>query len=425
LRFECWKTEKTQLRCWNKIYFNALLEKGVDVGQRIVLIEWERIQPNPTSSASASHILHIRRVHLAQPTDISRDQKAQGCMFQLHTPTWSHCTSNNSVSNYVAVQTAGYNCIFQICTSSSTNCQHAPIIKFQLPAIILQSVSLALAASVERQMLCQFSAHIVLDLWAAHPRNFRAFFQRHLVLLTILTDQTFDFTTTQITQAMFGQYHSSLCFAFLVNILPALSLTYGLPAAPAARIVVPRALPTSWSLPHRVSAGASTSHQSSLRRNTNLSNRQAGQQVPFQWCPEFFGNSPKLCSQCGGDTQVKGTCDDILVSGPQVHCGPVSLDGCLGYYCKCSDDGGPDNSPKVTSTTVIDGQTATVVWEPITLTEYKSLRASTTVTLSETATTSSASEVESVVAIIFAGGVAWAISGEYFSNVQSSLSCLK
>jgi hypothetical protein len=224
---------------------------------------------------------------------------------------------------------------------------------------------------------------------------------------------------------MFGKYHYYFCFAFLANILPTLSLYYGLPAAPAARIVVPRALPTSWSLPHRVFVGATTAQQPILRSNKILNNREAGQQIPFQWCPEFFGNPPKLCSQCGGDSQVKVTCDDILVSGPQVHCGPVSLDGCLGYYCKCSDNGGPDNSPKVTSTTIVHGQTATAVWEPITLAEYKSLRASTTVTLSETATASRASEVETVVAVVFAGGIAWWLAGECFSQMQSSLSWLK
>jgi hypothetical protein len=224
---------------------------------------------------------------------------------------------------------------------------------------------------------------------------------------------------------MFGKYHYYLCFAFLVNVLPALSLNYGFPAAPAARILAPRAVPTSWSLPHRVAVGAATEEISSPRHSKDLNNRQAGQQIPLQWCPEFFGNSPKLCSQCGGDSQVKGTCDDVLVSGPQVHCGPIDLEGCLGYYCKCSDNGGPDNSPQVTSTVVINGTTATAIWEPITLTEYKSLRASTTVTLSETATVSTDSEVETVVAVIFAGGIAWWLAGECFSKLQNLLSCLR
>jgi hypothetical protein len=220
---------------------------------------------------------------------------------------------------------------------------------------------------------------------------------------------------------MFRKYYNYFGFAFLTHISTMLCLNDGLPAAPAARIAVPRALSTSWSLPHRVLFGAATRQQTNLRRDKNLNSRQAGQQIPYQWCPEFFGNPPKRCYQCGGDSQVKGTCDDILVSGPQIHCGPVSPDGCFGYYCRCSDNGGPDNSPKVTSTTVIDGQTATAVWEPMTLTEYKNLRASTTVTLSETTTVGGVSEAETVVAVVFAGGVAWWLAGKCFSQTQSSL----
>jgi hypothetical protein len=157
--------------------------------------------------------------------------------------------------------------------------------------------------------------------------------------------------------------------------------------------------------------------QYNLRRKKILENRQAIQQIPFQWCPEFFGNPPKQCWQCGGDTQKKGTCDDILVSGPQVHCGPIDLDGCLGYYCKCSDGGDLDNSSRVTSTTTFNNETATAIWELMTLTEYKSLRASTTVTMSESATATGASEVETVVAVIFAGGIAWWLSGKCFSRM--------
>jgi hypothetical protein len=67
-----------------------------------------------------------------------------------------------------------------------------------------------------------------------------------------------------------------------------------------------------------------------------------------------------------------------------------------------------DHSPKVTSVTSIDGHKATAIWESLTLTKYQSLRASTTVTLTETATaTNGSSEVEIVVAVVFAGGVAW------------------
>ena len=56
---------------------------------------------------------------------------------------------------------------------------------------------------------------------------------------------------------------------------------------------------------------------------------------------------------------------------------------------------------------MIDGATGTVVWEPLTLTEYASLRAKTTVTLTEIATaTTGDEELETVVAAVFAGGIA-------------------
>lgn len=58
-------------------------------------------------------------------------------------------------------------------------------------------------------------------------------------------------------------------------------------------------------------------------------------------------------------------------------------------------------------TTVIGGKTGTAVWEPMTLDEYKGLRASTTITLTESATQSGKNELETVAAVVFAGGVAW------------------
>jgi len=141
-----------------------------------------------------------------------------------------------------------------------------------------------------------------------------------------------------------------------------------------------------------------------------LASRQSNQQ-PFQFCPEFFGRPPKPCSWCGGDSRIPGTCDQILVSGKQRNCPPLGpYDGCFGYYFECIHDG-TDDSPQVTSTTVIDGATGTVVWEPMTLTEYASLRALTMVTLTESATaTTGGDELETVVAAIFADGIAWWIA---------------
>ncbi|KAF2661766.1 hypothetical protein K491DRAFT_647028 [Lophiostoma macrostomum CBS 122681] len=167
--------------------------------------------------------------------------------------------------------------------------------------------------------------------------------------------------------------------------------------------MVPRSQPTSWSLPHRVTVSGNNNDRR-LQMDTKRQNRQ----IPWAFCPEFFNSDPKVCSMCGGDNTVKGTCEDLLVSGDQYGC----PDGksCRGYYCKCSDNGGPDNSPKVTMTSVVDGQTGIVVWEPMTLDDYRSLRASTTIELTETATASrsgAGSELETVAAVVFAGGVAW------------------
>jgi hypothetical protein len=65
-------------------------------------------------------------------------------------------------------------------------------------------------------------------------------------------------------------------------------------------------------------------------------------------------------------------------------------------------------------TSVVNGETGTVVWEPMTLDEYKGLRALTTVTLTETATASGADGgLETVAAVVFAGGVAWYLACKY------------
>jgi hypothetical protein len=185
-----------------------------------------------------------------------------------------------------------------------------------------------------------------------------------------------------------------------------LFLTQGLAVlipSPAARMFVPRSQPTSWSLPHRVEIGDTTIPS---RRELYTKAIRQIRQIPFAFCPEFFTQDPKLCSMCGGDAKVKGTCDNLLVSGDQSSC--PGGKPCRGYLCKCSDSGGPDNSPKVTMTSIVGDQTGTVVWEPMTLTEYKGLRASTTITLTETATaTGAGSDLETVAAVVFAGGVAW------------------
>jgi hypothetical protein len=179
--------------------------------------------------------------------------------------------------------------------------------------------------------------------------------------------------------------------------------------SPAARALLPRSQPTEWSLPHRVTVGGEIKPS---RRNLELEMKRQAKQIPFAFCPEFFKDDPKQCSMCGGDSKVKGTCNNLLVSGDQSFC--PGGKPCRGYYCMCSDNGGPDNSPKVTMTSAVNGETGTVVWEPMTLDEYKELRASTTVTLTETATASGADGgLETVAAVVFAGGVAWYLACKY------------
>jgi hypothetical protein len=147
--------------------------------------------------------------------------------------------------------------------------------------------------------------------------------------------------------------------------------------------------------------------------SSSLSRRQYASQVVFAFCPERFGDPPKLCDKCGGDTFEHGICNNLLLSGRQLNiCLDIGFE-CTGYYCKCSHDG-EDHNPQVTSTTVVNGQTGTVIWEPTTLAFYTKLRASTTVTFTEAATTSDGGNgLETAVAVIFAGGIAWWAACKY------------
>ncbi|KAH7084166.1 hypothetical protein FB567DRAFT_603906 [Paraphoma chrysanthemicola] len=195
---------------------------------------------------------------------------------------------------------------------------------------------------------------------------------------------------------------SNLIFLYVLSVLLLQGFGALLPS-PAARAIAPRSQPTSWSLPHRVQTGSLTQPP---RSKPQIESKRQNQQIPFAFCPEFFNEDPKVCSLCGGDSNIKGTCNNLLVSGDQSFC--QGGKPCRGYFCKCSDSGGPDNSPKVTMTSVVDGETGIVIWEPMTLDEYRNLRAATTITLTEIATTTGAgSEAETVAALVLAGGAAW------------------
>ncbi|KAI0546445.1 hypothetical protein F4679DRAFT_587457 [Xylaria curta] len=132
-------------------------------------------------------------------------------------------------------------------------------------------------------------------------------------------------------------------------------------------------------------------------------------QIPFVFCPEDFGKPPKNCDLCGGDSYHHGICNNLLLSGRQTNdCLRTGYE-CQGYYCQCTHDGN-DHNPQVTSSTVVDGQTGTVIYEPLTLTQYSNLRSHTTVTLTEVATATSTDEagsLETALAVVFAGGIAW------------------
>lgn len=137
-------------------------------------------------------------------------------------------------------------------------------------------------------------------------------------------------------------------------------------------------------------------------------------QIPFNFCPEALGRPPKMCDMCGGDSYHHGICNNILLSGRQTYNCANHGFGCQGYFCKCTHDG-EDHNQQITSSTVVNGQTGTVIYEPLTLTEYSNLRSHTTVTLTEIATATysdDAGGMETALAVIFAGGIAWIVASE-------------
>lgn len=147
-----------------------------------------------------------------------------------------------------------------------------------------------------------------------------------------------------------------------------------------------------------------------------LREREYESQIVITVCPEELRLPPKTCDQCGGDSLVHGRCNNILISGRQLTSCRASGRGCYGYYCQCMHDG-QDHNPQVTSSTVVDGQTGTVVFEPVTLSDYAKLRHKTTVTVTDvaTATESGGSSLETGLIAIFAGGIAWLAICEYRS----------
>lgn len=171
------------------------------------------------------------------------------------------------------------------------------------------------------------------------------------------------------------------------------------------------------------SFGTANDYNRSIPAARGLDKRQYSNQIPFAFCPEAVGRrAPKQCDQCGGDSYNHGICDNLLLSGRQRYtCFDYGV-GCQGYYCKCTHEG-EDHNPQVTSTTVVNGQTGTVIYEPITLTQYSKLRYHTTVTVTEVAT-STASDggvgLETALAVVFAGGIGWIAICKFLSKIQDS-----
>lgn len=82
-----------------------------------------------------------------------------------------------------------------------------------------------------------------------------------------------------------------------------------------------------------------------------------------------------------------------------------------GVYCKCVANQ-PSKVHKVTSVATVKGKVGTVIWEPMTISKYRGLKASTTVTLTHTTTTDDKKGLQTFVAVVVAGGIAWWAAGE-------------
>lgn len=138
---------------------------------------------------------------------------------------------------------------------------------------------------------------------------------------------------------------------------------------------------------------------------------QSDKQIIFQVCPEMVGKPAKKCSDCGGDTRIPGVCNNVLINGPQSGC--TSSGGC-GYYCQCTDNSGPTPTPHLVTSTV-SGQVITATYTASSLSLYKDLRASTTIT------TSVSPERTAAAIVVFAGGVAWWLLGQSGSAAAAIL----
>ncbi|PKK43053.1 hypothetical protein CI102_13336 [Trichoderma harzianum] len=120
------------------------------------------------------------------------------------------------------------------------------------------------------------------------------------------------------------------------------------------------------------------------------------EQIPLGYlCPEDWGDPIQPCSKCGGeDRWSKGYCASKPF-WPRRR------------LCLCEPDSSPPD-PGINSTTVVDGTTGIICWEPLTYSNYSNLQASTVITITEPATLSDGTvAMQTGAARLYAGGVAW------------------
>jgi hypothetical protein len=118
---------------------------------------------------------------------------------------------------------------------------------------------------------------------------------------------------------------------------------------------------------------------------------------PVASCPEQFGIAPMNCndSACGGQSSTAGICKNNSGSGKPCQ-------------CKVATAGAPVPTNTKISKTNSAGSTIIGDYDLITIDQYKNLRQSQTVTLTQTTTDSNGKEAfATAVAVVAAGGVVW------------------
>ena len=174
-----------------------------------------------------------------------------------------------------------------------------------------------------------------------------------------------------------------------------------------------RSLPVATGIPH-----SAIINGSEVRKQNDGS-------YPYQYvinpCPEKVGWPILLCSACGGESpQYPGLCNGQAIGTPRFckctyfsrACLPLRVtDGRLGT------DTGPNGVTTSLVTTTIGWATAVATFELETLSEYKALRQSITVTktfsTAVTTTSSAGSGLETAAVVVLAGGVAWILAGDF------------